>query len=118
MSLRFYNENFADSAIVSSFSASSEQAAFPASNMQNKQRRGKVWRSNGFWEVVAGSNTIVFRETTAVDLTATVDASEYGSSTAFFAALVTALNGAPSAGSTYTAVADATTGKIVIRQTV
>lgn len=105
-------DNFIDTGVVSNALVSSEQAAFPALNIYNKQRRSKVWRSNGYWEILSGDNTIVFQETTAVDLTATVAAGEYNSSTAFFAAVKAALEAA--GASTYTVSADAITGKIKI----
>jgi hypothetical protein len=110
--MRFMNQNFIDADVVSNSFVSSEQTAFPVSNIYNKQRRSKVWRSNGYWEVVSGDNTIVFRETIGVDLTATVAAGAYTSSTSFFAAVKAALEAA--GDSTYTVSADATTGKVKI----
>lgn len=112
MGVRIWHDNFLDASVVSNQTESSEQAAFPASNMFNFQRRSKVWRSNGFWEITASNNTIIFRETLAVNLTATIAVGEYTSSTTFFAAIKTALEDA--GASTYTVTADATTSKVKI----
>jgi hypothetical protein len=112
MSVRLFDENFIDPDVVSNADVSSEQAAFPAMNAYNKQRRSKVYRSNGYWKVISGENTIIFRETTAVDLTATITAGEYTSTTSFLAAVKSALE-VPGA-STYTVSVDTTSGKIKI----
>jgi hypothetical protein len=106
-------DNFLSVDIISNSYASSEQAAFPAANVYNQQRRSKVWRSDGYWEIVSGDNTIVFQETIAVDLTATVAAGEYTSTTSFLAAVKTALEDV--GASTYTVTQDATTKKIRIQ---
>lgn len=109
MSVRLFGDNFLDPDFVSSQTQSSEQAAFPASNLFNFQRRSKVWRSNGYWEITSSNNGIVFRETTAVDLTASVAAATYTSSSSLFTAIKTALEAA--GASTYTITADTTTLK-------
>lgn len=112
MTMRILNENFIDLDVVSNNYVSSAQAAFPVENIYNKQRRSKVWRSNGFWVVETGSNEIVFQETIAVDLVASVAVGEYTSSASFFAAIKAALEA--TGASTYTVSADTTTGKIKI----
>lgn len=112
MSVRIFNTNFLDLDLISNLSQSSQQSAFPIENALNLQRRSKVWRSNGYWDITASNNTIIFRETTAVDLTATVAEAEYTSSTALFAAIKTALEAA--GASVYTVEADATTLKVKI----
>jgi len=109
---RFFHQSFIDTDLVSSSFVSSQQAAFPVSNIYNQQRRSKVWRSQGFWEVLSGANTIVFQETTGVDLTATIPAGEYTSSTSFFAALKTAFEAV--GASTYTVVSDTSTKKVKV----
>lgn len=109
MGVRIFNDNFIDPNLVSSQTESSEQAAFPVSNAFNFQRRSKVWRSNGYWDITSSNNTIIFRETTGVDLTATVATSGYTSTTALYAAIKTALEAA--GASTYTIAQDATTLK-------
>lgn len=108
--VRIMNQNFLDDDVISTRYVSSEQSAFPDENLYNRQRRSKVWRSNGFWKVVAGENLIIFRETVGVDLTATIPAVEYSSTTALLAAIKLALDTA--GDSTYTMSTDATTGRI------
>lgn len=88
--------NYLDTASVTK---SSENAVYPASNVLDIQRRGKVWRTAGFWKIVSGANAIVFRETTGVDLTATVAAGSY-TNTTLAAAIKAALEAA--GDSTYT----------------
>ncbi len=112
MGTRIFNNNFSDLATITS---SSEQTAFPLTNAFNAQRRSRVWRSNGYFNITSSNNTIVFRESVGVDLTATVAIGVYTSRTAFFAAIKTALE-AVGAG-TYTISEDASTLKTVITQT-
>lgn len=103
--VRYMTENFIDTDVISNRVVSSEQTAFPVSNVENKQRRSKVWRSNGYWDIQLASNdVIIFRETTAIDLTATIATNEYTSSTTFFAAIKAALESA--GASTYTVAYD------------
>lgn len=99
--VRYMTENFIDADIISNRVASSAQTSFPVTNIENKQRRSKVWRSNGYWNIQAGVNdTIIFRETTLTNLTATIAFGEYTSATSFFAAIKTALEAV--GASTYT----------------
>jgi len=112
MSCRTLHSNFVDLDIVSNNYVSSAQAAFPVTNIYNKQRRSKVWRSNGYWEITATNKQLVFQETTAVDLTATVVEGAYTSTTALLAALKTALGAA--GASTYTCSVDTVSLKIKI----
>lgn len=104
-------ENFLDPDTAVSADKSSEQTAYPASNCYDG-KRFKPWRSNGYWLIESGSNTIVFREAVGVDLTATVAAAAYASSTAFFAAVKAALEAVGVAN--YTVSFDTTTGKVKI----
>lgn len=112
MSVRLFNDNYIDLDVISQLTFSSEQANFPLTNAFNLQRRSKVWRTNGYWDITASNNEIIFRETVAVDLTATIAVDEYTDSTSLFAAIKTALEAAGS--STYTVESDATTLKIKI----
>lgn len=113
MGVRIFNLNYIDPDVVSNVFPSSEAAAFPVENIQNRQRRSKVWRSAGFFKIVSGDNTIVFRETTGgPDLTATVAAGEYTSLAALNAALKSAFEAA--GDSTYTVSQSVTTLKTVI----
>jgi len=110
--LRIYSENFAETGIAANKYFSSENALFPASNVDNKYRRGKVWRTAGYWDLSSGTFRMVFRETIGVDLTATVTNDEYTSTATFLAAIKTALEAA--GASTYTVSQDTSTKKIKI----
>lgn len=112
MSFLFLNQNFIDLDVVANNFVSSEQSAFPIINVYNKQRRSKLWRSNGYWEITSLNNQIVFEETNAVPLTATIAVDEYNSDTLFFAALKAALEDV--GASTYTVTRDVSTLKIKI----
>lgn len=97
---RFLDQNYLDLSILANDDVSSEQVAFPVTNAYNKNRRAKVWRSNGYYEVTSSNNVIIFRETSGgPDLTATIAVGNY-TRTNFLTAIKTALevNGA----STYT----------------
>lgn len=112
MTSYIYSDNLFDPARVSSITTSSAKAQFPASNLYNGSRRSKLWRSNGYYEVKAGENTITFQETSSVDLIATVTVGEYTSFSDFALAVKTALDNA--GASTYTVTQDTSTLKIKI----
>lgn len=112
MSVRIFNNNVLDLNVVANFSFSSEQVAFPLVNAFNFNRRSKVWRTNGYHEVTASNNEILFREAVGPYLTATVAAGNYTSRTAFFAAVKAALEA--EGGNTYTVEEDASTFKTSI----
>lgn len=99
---KILRDNYLDVDILANREESSELSGFPASNAYNRERRSRVWRSGGYFKVESGSDTIVFRETTAVDLTATVAAGEYTSATALAAAIETALEAAGASDYTVT----------------
>lgn len=109
---RILDENYLDLDIISNATVSSAQASFPVSNLYNQQRRSKVWRSSGYWDITSSNNTLVFRETTSVNLTATIAVAEYTSNATFFAAIKSALESA--GGSTYTITRDSNNQKIYI----
>lgn len=109
--VKAWTENFLDPDTIAAASVSSAQSAYPASNLYDL-KRFKPWRSNGYWLIESGSNTIVFREAVGVDLTATIAAGAYSSSTSFFAAVKAALEATGAA--TYTVSFDTTTGKVKI----
>lgn len=96
-SLGVCNTNYLD---TSANTYSSQNPVYPASNVFNLQQRKQVWRTFGYWLIESGSETIVFRETIGVDLTATIAAAAYTSTTAFLAAIKAALEAA--GDSTYT----------------
>lgn len=110
MSALIFSRNFTDPTIVANSYKSSENASYPVSNSYNLDRRRRTWRSAGYFKIVDGSNTLVFRETTGVDLTATITAGEYTSD--ILTALKTALDAA--GASTYTVTRDSTTKRITI----
>ena len=112
MSSFFTDQNFLDSDFVNVRSVSSEKANFPASNVYDRQQRSKVWRSEGYYKIEDGSNTIVFRETAATDLTATITAGEYATPALLATEIKAALE--LSGGSTYTVSRSSTSDKWVI----
>lgn len=112
MTTRIMDQNFLDLDLLANATVSSAQASFPVTNIYNAQRRSKVWRSTGYWNITSSNNTFVFRETTLTDLTATVAIAEYSSDTTFFAAIKAALEATGS--STYTVARDTSTNKIKI----
>lgn len=110
--VRFLTDNYADPDRVAAEYVSSENTNYPVDNIYDIERRTKVWRSAGYWDLSSNDKTIVFRETVGVDLTATIGANEYASDTLFFAAIKTAFENA--GASTYTVTRDTTTNKIKI----
>jgi hypothetical protein len=112
MSVILLPENYLDTSTLSSYTKSSEQTAYPATNLYQGKRRSKVWRTAGYWNITSPGNTFVFQETIGVNKTATVAVAEYTTTTLLCAAIKTAMQAVGS--STYTVSADATTGKIKI----
>jgi hypothetical protein len=105
-------DNFIDPSVVSTASVSSEQTPFPAVNVYNAQRRSKVWRSNGYWEITTSNNTIVFEETVGVELTAVLTPGEYNSDALLFTEIKSQMEAV--GGSNYTVSRDTSTSKIKI----
>lgn len=91
MRLRILNENYIDLAILANTDVSSEQAAFPIENAYNKNRRSKVWRSAGYFNITSANNKIVFEEVGGVPLTATIIVGEYRSLALICAAIKAAM---------------------------
>jgi hypothetical protein len=104
--------NYLDTEVIAASSVSSEATGNPVSNLYDKYKRYKTWRSAGYWEVASGSNTIVFRETVGVNLTATIAVANYTTDAIFLAAIKTALDAA--GDSTYTVTRNSTSQKLVI----
>jgi len=98
--VRIARTNYLDTALLASYDVTSEQSAFPLENAFSRNRRSKVWRSNGYFQVKTGENDIVFRESVGVDLTATVAVGEYNTTASFMTAVKNALDAA--GASTYT----------------
>lgn len=107
MSVRIFDNNVLDLDVVANFSFSSEQTSFPLINAFNFNRRSKVWRTDGYHEITASNNEILFRESVGPYLTATVAAANYSSRTALFSAIKTAMEAV--GGNTYTIEEDAST---------
>lgn len=103
------NENYIETATQT---YSSQNTVSPASNLLPTVRRSKVWRSDGYWEIISGNRTIIFREAVGVNLTATIATGNYQTDASFLAAIKTALEAAGAA--TYTVTRDSTTKKIKI----
>lgn len=110
--VKIFQDNYVDIDLLASTSVSSEQVAFPVTNAYNMNRRSKVWRSNGYWEIESGSNTIVFTEGGS-DLTATIPAGTYSTTASFITALDAAFTTAPGAAGSYT-ITQSSTLKFVI----
>lgn len=108
------HENFVDTEAIASWSYSSQQTNFPATNIFDLQRRAKVWRTNGCWEITSSNNVIKFAEGGGT-LTATIAESTYTSTTSFLAAVKAALEAAGAL--TYTVTHSSTTFKITIAAT-
>lgn len=113
MAVRVMTTNFTDADLVAASSVSSEQTAFPVANLYNRQRRSRVWRSDGFWRVVESgdplyigddlvyqvNNLFTIRETAGVNIGVTITPGTYDTPD-FLQALEDALNAA--GASTYT----------------
>lgn len=106
--VRLLFNNYVDADILAYSDVSSEQASFPVSNAYNTQRRSKVWRSAGYFDVTSSNNTIIFRESVGVDLTATITIGEYVSISTMCTAIKTALEAV--GDSTYTVTNSSSTG--------
>jgi hypothetical protein len=104
---RFYVYNFVDIDLLANNDVSSEDIEFPIENAYNRNRRSKVYRTDGYYEVTSANNTIIFRETDGVDLTATIAEAEYTSIETFIAAVETALEAV--GASDYTVELDSST---------
>ncbi len=106
------NENYIRADILTSQAASSQVAALPATNVYDTIRRGKVWRTAGYWLIDSTNKAIIFRESVGVDLTASIVEAAYTTDASFLTAIKTALEAA--GASTYTVTRDTTTLKIKI----
>lgn len=105
---RIYRDNFIDLDAIAEQLVSSEQANFPVTNINNKQRRSKVWRSNGYFNVTSSNNTLIFEETDGVPLTATLTVQAHTSASSLCTDIETQLESV--GGSNYTCTNDSSTG--------
>lgn len=112
MSTLVFNSQLTSAEDVANFSYSSQATGYAATNLYDLNRRSKKWRSQNNFTVVSGDNTLVFRETVGVDLTATITAGSYATDALFFAAVKSALEAA--GDSTYTVQRDTTSKRIEI----
>jgi hypothetical protein len=99
--VRFHIDNYLDLTVLANSDVSSEQTAFPVTNAYNKNRRSKVWRSNGYYQVTSSNNGIVFNDGTG-NVTASIAVGEYSSTASFMAAVDAALEAAGVANYTVT----------------
>jgi len=90
---RIFNDNFLDLDILANNFVSSEQTPFPVTNAYNAQRRSKVWRSEGYFNITSSNNVIIFTEGGG-DITATIAVAEYTSISDLQGAIGTALSAA------------------------
>ena len=97
---RIFNENYIDEDILANIIVSSEDTNFPSSNAFNQQRRSKVWRTAGYFNIIDTNRKLIFRESTGVDLTANIIVDEYQSISALGTAIKEAMELV--GGSTYT----------------
>jgi len=88
--VRFHIDNYLDLNILANADYSSQQTAFPVTNAYNGNRRSKVWRSNGYYNVTAANSDIVFNDGGS-NVTASIAIAEYVSTTTFMAAVDAAL---------------------------
>lgn len=107
--VKAWTENFLDPDTIAAATVSSEQAAYPASNLYDL-KRFKPWRSKGYWEVTVSNNLFIFQDTIGVNKAAVIPAGVYTSDAAFLAAVAFAFTISGSA--VYTATRDTTTNKI------
>lgn len=68
-----------------SLTVSSEDPEHPIDEIYNDDSLGSAWRTRGYWLIDETNNKMVFRDSSGVDLTATIDTGEYNSDTDFFA---------------------------------
>lgn len=107
------NNNYVSADLLVSYDKSSEVPVLaPSTNVFDKTRRTKYWRSRGYWLIDSTNKSIVFRESVGVNLTANIVEAAYSSTSTFLTAIKTALDAA--GDSTYTVTQDTTTNKIKI----
>lgn len=99
--VRLMAYNYADSDLLANSTITSVQSSFPLANMFNKQRRSKVTRTAGFFEITSSNNVIYFKESAlGSNLSATLTVGNYTSIASFLTELKNALDTA--GANTYT----------------
>lgn len=107
------HRNFISADLLFGQSVSSELAAAPATNIYDKIRRTKTWRSGGYFVVTTSNRGIVLQESAGVNQTVNIATGTYTSDASFLAAVKTALDSA-SGSAVYTVSRNSTSKKIVI----
>ena len=110
--VRILDNNYTNPEVVANAYYSSADADFPITNLYNKYRRGKLWRTAGYFDLSTGTYKIIFRESVGVDLTATITSQEYTSVSDLLTEIKTQMEAV--GASTYTVTQDTTTKKIKI----
>ncbi len=103
------NANYID--VAANIFEGSENIIYPVENAFDLNKRKKVYRTGGYWDLRTVDTTIVFRESVGVDLTATVVAAEYNSTSDFLIAIEAALE---AAGASNYSVTAGVSGKVTI----
>jgi hypothetical protein len=107
------HQNYVSTDVLNSQTKSSELTAAPATNVWDKVRRTKFWRTAGYYVVTSANKGIVLQEVAAVNQTVNIAEGTYATDALFIAAVKTALDSA--AGSAvYTVTRDTTTNRIKI----
>lgn len=104
------DSNYLDQDVAVAIDYSSEDASYLGSNLEALNRRGRVWRSAGYFEVTSSNNKIIFRDDASTNIEATITVGEYTSLSSFLTAVDSALEAVGVAS--YTISQDTTTGKI------
>jgi hypothetical protein len=112
---QIYSSNLLFDELTVSVTPSSEKTGFPVENVNDYQRRSRVWRSDGCWEITALNNKLVFENAASTPLTATIAVATYSSTASFLSAIQAALTTA--GASTYTVTLDSSTQRIKIART-
>jgi len=107
------NLNYVSSERLNGMTYSSQLTAAPATNVYDRVRRTKTWRTQGYWEITSSNKGIVLQEVDGVNQTVNIAEGNYTTDSSFLTAVKTALDSA-SGSATYTVTRNATTNKIVI----
>lgn len=108
--VQLFTQNLLFDDLTVSTLVSSEKSGFLASNLNDYQRRQKVWRSDGHWEITASNHQLVIENAPATPIVVSVPVGTYSSTAAFLSAIKTALN----ANGSYDVTLDASTGRVKI----
>jgi hypothetical protein len=109
--LKIMADNYLDSSILANFYYSTQNASYPASNILDISR-GKLWRSNGNFEINSLNNNIVINDGT--DKLGTLSFATYATGSLLASALQTLLN---SISSNFTVAYSTVTNQFTISRT-